>query len=174
MIKKILKTEDGYNVVTNNGGSDHREYVFLANVMCHNENEVIGTDADGNVVRINMNTLEKEYYKKYSYAGKYREVKLCGEKCWHRTQYVDEEALYDVVFDYLEGCPEFSTIEELITYLIQKCIETRPAAELAEQLKQVFYNEDYPHAYEEDANHFSSRFVVVLELVKIIITNTFV
>ena len=48
MIKKILKTEDGYNVVTNNGGSDHREYVFLANVMCHNENEVIGTDADGN------------------------------------------------------------------------------------------------------------------------------
>ena len=57
---------------------------------------------------------------------------------------------------------------------IQKCIETRPAAELAEQLTQVFYNEDYPHAYEEDSNHFSSRFVVVLELVKIIITNTFV
>ena len=37
---------------------------------------------------------------------------------------------------------------------------------------QVFYNEDYPHAYEEDSNHFNSRFVVVLELVKIIITNT--
>ena len=95
MIKKILKTEDGYNIVTDNGGKDDREYLFLKDVMCHNENEVIGTDADGNVVRINMNTLEKEYYKKYSYVGKYREVKLCGEKCWHRTQYVDEEALPD-------------------------------------------------------------------------------
>ena len=59
MIKKILKTEDGYNIVTDNGGKDDREYLFLKDVMCHNENEVIGTDADGNVVRINMNTLEK-------------------------------------------------------------------------------------------------------------------
>ena len=45
MIKKILKTEDGYNIVTDNGGKDDREYLFLKDVMCHNENEVIGTDA---------------------------------------------------------------------------------------------------------------------------------
>lgn len=170
MIKEITKTESGYDVFLDNGKRHHLDVVYMYKVIGYNDNDIIGTDAEGNLVRINTQTMDKEYYRQYQYEGKRHEIQLCGEKCWHVCQYKESEPVYDAVFEYLESCPEFDYIPDLVTYLIQKCIETHPADELAEELYRVLCQEDYPHAYlgEEAYLHLNERFEKVLELAKIV------
>lgn len=168
MIKQINKRETGYDIVVDNGDKLHYDVIFLCDVIGYNDNEVIGTDIEGNVVRIDVRNSDKEYYEAYRYKGKRLEIELCGERCWHESQDEDEEPVYDAVFEYLKTCPQFDMIEELVAYLIEKCIETRPVGEVSEELMQLFYNKNYRHAGEDDY-HFNSRFEEVLELAKIVL-----
>lgn len=170
MIIEIAKTESGYDVYLDNGNKCHLDIVYMHNVIGYNDNEVIGTDIEGNLVRINTQTMDKEYYKQYQYEGKRHEIELCGEKCWHICQYQESEPVYDNVFDFLRNCPEFDYIPDLETYLIERCIETLPANEVAEKLNRVFCQQDYYHACldEDQYIHFNERFEKILELAKIV------
>lgn len=169
MIKEITKTESGYDVFLDNGNKHHLDVVYMYKVIGYNDNDIIGTDAEGNLVRINTQTMETEYFRQYQYEGKRHEIELCGEKCWHVCQYKESEPVYDAVFKFLESCPAFDFIPDLVTYLIEKCIEALPADEVAEKFNRVLCMEDYPHSYldDEERGHFNERFEKILELAKI-------
>lgn len=174
MIKEIIKTESGYDIVLDDKNKLHLDVVYMHDIEGYNEYEVIGTDAEGNLVRIDTRTMDKEYYNRYRYEGKRHEIVLCGELCWHVCQYKESEPMYDVVFDYLKECPEFDLIPDLATYLIEQCIKTQPSEEVAYKLYRVLVMKDYSHAYldDDDLGHLNERFDIILELAKII-TNQF-
>lgn len=168
MIERIIKTGSGHAVILENGERIEYDIVTLSEVIAYDDDEIVGKDVEGNVVRINVVDSNTRYYTPFRHESKRHEIQLCGECCWHESQNEDEEAVYESVFDFLRGCPEFDFIDDLVTYLIGKCIESRPADELSEELMHIMYLRDYEHACEE-GYHYNARFEIVFELAKIAI-----
>ncbi len=168
MIERIIKTASGHDVILENGERKEFDIVTLNEVIGYDDDEIVGKDIEGNVVRINVHDSSTRYCTPFRYENKRLEIKLCGENCWHVSQDEDEDAVYELVFEFLRGCPMFDYIDDLVTYLIGRCIECRPADELSEELMHILYLRDYEHACEE-GYHYNARFEIVFELAKIAI-----
>jgi len=135
-------------------------------IIGYSDNEIIGYTIEGVLIRVDTTTSDEVCYEPFKNECKTFELTLCNERCWCRCQDMDEEELYAKIFAYLESCPQFNHIDELITYLIKQCIEKLPSYEAARGVCVALHS---GCQFDDDSHPHSVRFEKVFALAEILV-----
>lgn len=167
MIKEINKGENGFRITTDKG-EFILDYCMMYEIVAYKDDVVFGK-GDEPFVALNVVTGEYELWTPFKVVYKCFEAELCGERCYYQCSTEFEEEVYEPIFDYLKGCPEFYYIHELEAYLISEYIKSCDAETAGNVLSEFISNYCSPEVYDGMICKYNSRFEYVLQLAQVIV-----